>query len=193
MYEVTVAVCDTITLERRCYLQSYICLPARRHCSDDGDTLDDRGDPDPLWDRTLHRRSERKQPRPAHRGGHCDATCRRPSAPWGWRPLLGAAARRHHGRRHANGGCALRGPGFFAGPQREQSSYRQGGDDRRGWHRKEPRWGELFGVSSLGWIFVHGELWKAVLAFAPEETDRRDGEPMIGLGSKVTVVGFGEG
>ena len=49
------------------------------------------------------------------------------------------------------------------------------------------------GVRSSGWIFVHGELWQAVLAFAPEETDRRDGEPMIGLGSKVTVVGFGEG
>src|SRR5215210_580190 len=48
------------------------------------------------------------------------------------------------------------------------------------------------GVSSSGWIFVHGELWRAVLAFAPEETDPRDGEPMIGVGSKVTVVGFGE-
>jgi membrane-bound ClpP family serine protease len=49
------------------------------------------------------------------------------------------------------------------------------------------------GVSSEGWIFVHGELWRAVLAFAPEETDPRDGEPMIGVGSKVTVVGFDEG
>src|SRR5215210_5810433 len=48
------------------------------------------------------------------------------------------------------------------------------------------------GVNSSGWIFVHGELWRAVLAFAPEETDPRDGEPMIGVGSKVTVVGFGE-
>jgi membrane-bound ClpP family serine protease len=48
------------------------------------------------------------------------------------------------------------------------------------------------GVSSSGWIFVHGELWRAVLAFAPQETDPRDGEPMIGLGRKVTVVGFGE-
>jgi membrane-bound ClpP family serine protease len=48
------------------------------------------------------------------------------------------------------------------------------------------------GVSSSGWIFVHGELWRAVLAFAPQETHPRDGEPMIGLGSKVTVVGFGE-
>jgi membrane-bound serine protease (ClpP class) len=48
------------------------------------------------------------------------------------------------------------------------------------------------GVSSEGWVFVHGELWRAVLAFAPEETDPRDGEPMIGVGGKVTVVGFGE-
>ena len=48
------------------------------------------------------------------------------------------------------------------------------------------------GVNSSGWIFVHGELWRAVLAFAPQETDPRDGEPMIGLGRKVTVVGFGE-
>src|SRR5215208_6425431 len=49
------------------------------------------------------------------------------------------------------------------------------------------------GVSSEGWVFVHGELWRAVLAFAPEETDPRDGEPMIGVGSRVTVVGFDEG
>jgi membrane-bound serine protease (ClpP class) len=48
------------------------------------------------------------------------------------------------------------------------------------------------GVSSEGWIFVHGELWRAVLAFAPEETDPREGEPMIDAGSKVTVLGFGE-
>ena len=26
------------------------------------------------------------------------------------------------------------------------------------------------GVNSSGWVFVHGELWRAVLAFAPEET-----------------------
>ena len=49
------------------------------------------------------------------------------------------------------------------------------------------------GVNFAGWVFVHGERWRAVLAFAPEETDPRDGEPMIGVGSKVTVVGFGEG
>jgi membrane-bound serine protease (ClpP class) len=49
------------------------------------------------------------------------------------------------------------------------------------------------GVDSEGWVFVHGERWRAVLAFAPEETDPRDGEPKVGVGSKVTVVGFGEG
>jgi membrane-bound ClpP family serine protease len=49
------------------------------------------------------------------------------------------------------------------------------------------------GVNTSGWIFVHGELWRAVLAFAPGETDARDGAPMIGMGHKVTVVGFGEG
>jgi membrane-bound ClpP family serine protease len=49
------------------------------------------------------------------------------------------------------------------------------------------------GAESAGWVFVHGELWRAVLAFAPEGADPREGEPMIGMGSKVTVVGFGEG
>ena len=49
------------------------------------------------------------------------------------------------------------------------------------------------GVESTGWVFVHGERWRAVLAFAPEETDPREGEPMIGVESKVTVLGFGDG
>jgi membrane-bound ClpP family serine protease len=49
------------------------------------------------------------------------------------------------------------------------------------------------GAESSGWVFVHGELWRAVLAFAPEGADPRDGEPMLRVGSKVTVVGFGEG
>jgi membrane protein implicated in regulation of membrane protease activity len=51
----------------------------------------------------------------------------------------------------------------------------------------------LVGLNSPGWIFVHGELWRAVLAFVPEETDPRDGEPMIDVGRKVTVLGFGDG
>jgi membrane-bound serine protease (ClpP class) len=49
------------------------------------------------------------------------------------------------------------------------------------------------GVISEGWVFVHGERWRALLAFAPEEADARDSEPMIGVGHLVSVVGFGEG
>ncbi len=49
------------------------------------------------------------------------------------------------------------------------------------------------GVESEGWVFVHGERWRAVLAFAPEETDPRDREAVVGVGRKVVVVGFGEG
>jgi hypothetical protein len=40
---------------------------------------------------------------------------------------------------------------------------------------------------------VHGERWRAVLAFAPEEADSPDREPVVGVGRKVVVVGFGDG
>jgi membrane-bound serine protease (ClpP class) len=46
------------------------------------------------------------------------------------------------------------------------------------------------GVRSEGWIFVHGERWRAVLAFAPEETDPRDREAVVEVGRKVAVIGF---
>jgi membrane-bound ClpP family serine protease len=49
------------------------------------------------------------------------------------------------------------------------------------------------GVHSEGWVFVHGERWRALLAFVPEETDPHDREPVVGAGRKVRVVGFGEG
>ncbi len=49
------------------------------------------------------------------------------------------------------------------------------------------------GVNFEGWVFVHGERWRAVLAFAPEETGPRDSEPVMGVGRKVTVVGFADG
>jgi len=49
------------------------------------------------------------------------------------------------------------------------------------------------GVNSEGWVFVHGELWRAELAFAPEETHSRESEPIIDVGRKVSVVGFGDG
>jgi membrane-bound serine protease (ClpP class) len=49
------------------------------------------------------------------------------------------------------------------------------------------------GVNSEGWVFVHGERWRAVLAFAPEEADSPDREAVVGVGRKVVVVGFGDG
>ena len=49
------------------------------------------------------------------------------------------------------------------------------------------------GLRSEGWVFVHGERWRAVLAFAPEGAAPGDGEPVVGAGHKVRVVGFGDG
>ena len=49
------------------------------------------------------------------------------------------------------------------------------------------------GVNSEGWVFVHGERWRAVLAFASEESDPQDGEPVVAVGRKVAVVGFADG
>ena len=48
-------------------------------------------------------------------------------------------------------------------------------------------------MDSEGLVFVHGERWRAVLAFAPEEIDPRESETVIRVGHKVRVVGFGEG
>jgi membrane-bound ClpP family serine protease len=49
------------------------------------------------------------------------------------------------------------------------------------------------GVKSEGWVFVHGERWRAVLAFAPEGADSRDRDAVVEAGRKVAVIGFGEG
>ena len=49
------------------------------------------------------------------------------------------------------------------------------------------------GVNSEGWVFVHGERWRAVLAYAPEEAGLGDDEPVVGVRRKVAVVGFGDG
>jgi membrane-bound ClpP family serine protease len=48
------------------------------------------------------------------------------------------------------------------------------------------------GTNSEGWIFVHGERWRAVLAYAPGGADPGDHEPVVGVGRKVIVVGFGD-
>jgi membrane-bound ClpP family serine protease len=50
------------------------------------------------------------------------------------------------------------------------------------------------GVDSEGWVFVHGERWRAVLACASEQSETRDEKPpVIEAGRKVAVVGFGDG
>jgi membrane-bound serine protease (ClpP class) len=49
------------------------------------------------------------------------------------------------------------------------------------------------GVESAGWVFVHGERWRAVLAFAPEEANPVECVPVLEVGRKVAVVGFGDG
>jgi membrane-bound ClpP family serine protease len=49
------------------------------------------------------------------------------------------------------------------------------------------------GTRSEGWVFVHGERWRAVLAFAPEETDPGDRDAVVEVGRKVAVVGFADG
>ena len=49
------------------------------------------------------------------------------------------------------------------------------------------------GVNSEGWVFVHGERWRAVLAFAPEKADPGDHGAVVAVGHKVVVVGFGDG
>jgi membrane-bound serine protease (ClpP class) len=49
------------------------------------------------------------------------------------------------------------------------------------------------GLESEGWVFVHGERWRAALAFAPEGAGPGDGGAVVGVGRKVVVVGFGEG
>jgi membrane-bound ClpP family serine protease len=48
------------------------------------------------------------------------------------------------------------------------------------------------GLNSEGWVFVHGERWRAVLAFTPEGAAPGDSEPVVGAGHKLRVVGFGD-
>ena len=52
---------------------------------------------------------------------------------------------------------------------------------------------EPVGVSSPGWIFVHGEWWQAIAAIAPEDAYEQDHEQVIKAGCKVLVVGFQDG
>jgi len=56
---------------------------------------------------------------------------------------------------------------------------------------------ETLGAGTPGWVFVHGELWRAIPAVPPEEAYRGDEEEGYGqeiaVGSRVQVVGVGDG
>jgi membrane-bound serine protease (ClpP class) len=52
---------------------------------------------------------------------------------------------------------------------------------------------EAVGASYPGWVFVHGEWWRAIAAIAPEDDHERDREQVIGVGRKVQVVGLQDG
>jgi len=52
---------------------------------------------------------------------------------------------------------------------------------------------EPVGVSSPGWIFVHGEWWQAIAAIAPEDAYEQDHKQVIKVGRKVLVVGLRDG
>jgi membrane-bound serine protease (ClpP class) len=53
---------------------------------------------------------------------------------------------------------------------------------------------ETVGAEPPGWVFVHGELWRAVPAVAPEDAyEQEDQERIIEAGEKVQVVGLRDG
>jgi membrane-bound ClpP family serine protease len=52
---------------------------------------------------------------------------------------------------------------------------------------------EPIGTGFPGWVFVHGEWWRAIAAIAPEDAHKRDREQVIGVGRRVQVVGFADG
>jgi membrane-bound serine protease (ClpP class) len=53
---------------------------------------------------------------------------------------------------------------------------------------------ETVGIEPPGWVFVHGERWRAVPAVAPEDAyEQEDQERVIGVGEKVQVIGLRDG
>ena len=49
------------------------------------------------------------------------------------------------------------------------------------------------GASFPGWVFVHGEWWRAITTSAPEDAYQQDRERVIGVGRRVLVVGLEDG
>jgi hypothetical protein len=94
---------------------------------------------------------------------------------------------RRHSADYGDAADRRGGSGLLAFLQREAGHHRQGGDDRGGRDRKEPRRDALRRV-----VFVHGERWRATLAFAPEEAYPEDSELVLEVGHRAAVVGFGD-
>ena len=49
------------------------------------------------------------------------------------------------------------------------------------------------GASFSGWVFVHGEWWRAITTIAPEDAYQQNRERVIGVGRRVLVVGLQDG
>src|SRR5829696_7139313 len=49
------------------------------------------------------------------------------------------------------------------------------------------------GANFSGWVFVHGEWWRATTIIAPEDAYQQDRERVIGVGRRVLVVGLQDG
>ena len=53
---------------------------------------------------------------------------------------------------------------------------------------------EPIGTRTPGWVFVHGEWWRAILAIAPEDdANKQARQEVIGTGRRVLVVGLQDG
>jgi membrane-bound serine protease (ClpP class) len=52
---------------------------------------------------------------------------------------------------------------------------------------------EPVGAGSPGWVSVHGELWRATVAVAPEDLYEQDREQTLRVGHRVQVVDFRDG
>ncbi len=49
------------------------------------------------------------------------------------------------------------------------------------------------GAGLPGWVFVHGERWRAIAAVTPEDAHKQEHERVIGVGDTVQVVGLRDG
>ena len=188
LQEAALARCGKIASDERCYRYRHTHRPAGRRFACDGNPASHRGSSCSRWARAVYRGPECDQPRIAYRGGLPDAAWRGLGAPGGWCAYAGVVL-------GALGVVAVLMGGVVFGVLGSSRALR----GKPAITGREGMIGEVgtvrspIGIESEGWVFVHGERWRAVLAFAPEETNPRDREAVVGVGRKVVVVGFGDG